>query len=91
MSVLRGECGGAKKIVQLQSMARGLQLDCLEDHVGQADLSPYGKGTAAGWGDIGLERLQIEIRKALQRTAEAAGRESKLRVRQLTLRLSGRL
>ncbi len=66
MSPLRGEGRGAKEVVQLQPLARRLQLDDLENDVGQADLGPHGKGTSARWEDFGLEGIQIEIGPALQ-------------------------
>ena len=68
MSTLRGACCGAKEVVQLQPLARRLQLDDLENDVGQADLGPHGKGTAARREDFGLEGIQIEIGPALQCT-----------------------
>jgi len=52
----------------LQPLARRLQFDDLEDNVGQADLVPHGKGTAARREDFGLKGIQIEIGPAVQCT-----------------------
>ena len=71
MSPLRGEGRGAKEFVQLQPLARRLQLDHLEDDVGKEDLGPHGKGTAARRSDFGLKRIQIEVGPTLQCTPEA--------------------
>ncbi len=68
MSTLRVACRGAKEVVQLQPLARRLQLDDLEDDVGQADLGPHGEGPATRWEDFDLEGIQIEIGPTVQCT-----------------------
>ena len=66
MSTVRGARCGAKEVVQLQPLARRLQLDDLEDDVRQADLEQYGKGTASRREDVRLKGIQIEIGATLQ-------------------------
>ena len=48
---------GAKEVVQLQPLARRVQLDDLEDDVGQENLRPHGQGTAARRENFGLEGI----------------------------------
>ena len=80
MSPLRGEGHRAEKVVQLQPLARRLQLNDLEDDLGQANLGPHRKGTSARRGDFGVKGIQIEIGATLQRASEAAGRKRHLRI-----------
>lgn len=72
MSTMRGSGCGAKEVVQLQPLERGLRLDDLEDDLRQADLGPHGKDAVARREDCDLERIQIENGPALQCMPDAA-------------------